>query len=131
MPNPEKTQPEILATIDQCPPFVIYYLSHRGRGRRLTVAELASDSGLAYRTFTRTARLVSWRSVKLSVMDGFCKACGITPLNPGPVLDMLKEEFQSEEPFKDLEGHCRKKMMAHLNYLCTRCVVDRSAGRHT
>ena len=130
MRNLEKTQPGILATIDQCPPFVIYYLSHRGRGTRLTVAELASDSGLAYRTFTRTARLISWRSVKLCVMDGFCKACGLTPMDPAPILDMLQEEFQSKEPFKDLEGHCRKKMMAHLNYLCTRSVLDRSSAMH-
>ena len=123
MPNTEKPHPGILATIDQCPPFVIYYLSHHGRGPRLTVAELAKDSGLAYRTFTRTARLISWRSVKLSVMDGFCKACGLTPLNPAPILALLQSEFQSEEPFKDLEGHCRTKMLSHLNYLCTRSVL--------
>lgn len=130
MPNPEKTPPGILSTIDQCPPFVIYYLSHHGRGARLTVAELASDSGLAYRTFTRTARLISWRSVKLSVMDGFCKACGLTPLNPTPILALLQREFQAKEPFKDLEGHCRNKMLSHLNYLCTRSVLARSSPQH-
>ena len=130
MPNTEKTPLGILSTIDQCPPFVIYYLSHHGRGSRLTVAELAEDSGLAYRTFTRTARLISWRSVKLSVMDGFCKACGLTPLNPEPILALLQREFQSKEPFKDLEGHCRTKMLSHLNYLCTRSVLARSSLRH-
>lgn len=130
MSKPDQSPPGILATIDQCPPFVIYYLSHRGRGRRLTVAQLAHDSGLAYRTFTRTARLLSWKSVKVAVMDGFCKACGLTPTKPNQILGMLQQEFQSSEPFKDLEGHCRTKMIAHLNSLCARSVLARSATRH-
>lgn len=124
----ENLSPGILAIIDQCPPFMIYYLSHHGRGRRMTIEELVKDSGLSYRTFTRTARTTSWSSVRLHVMDRFCRACGLSPFESERVILLLKQEFSSPKPFSAMEHNMRSPMLANFNKLCMRAALQNQNG---
>lgn len=123
MSTPSKNPPGILKTLNRCPPFVIYYLSHHGRGERLSIKGLVKGSGLAHRTFTRTSRMLCWDSVKLGVMEKFCGTCGLSPLDEERIKLLLEAEMSSATPFEGLEGHSRKLMMRKFDKLCARAVI--------
>ena len=116
--------PSLLEVLDRCPPFLVYYCSHVGNGKRLTVRELIKVSGLSPRTFTRTKCKLSWGDVKLKVMDRFCRSCAADPLHPEPLFRALSQEMASPKPFADLEGHCRKQMLAKFNLLSARAAME-------
>lgn len=116
--------PSLLEVLDRCPPFLVYYCGHLVTGKRLTVRELIKASGLSPRTFTRTKCKLSWANVKLKVMDRFCRTCSVDPMNPEPLFQALAAEMESPNPFKELEGHCRKQMMAKFNLLSARAAME-------
>lgn len=131
MQEPANHPLTILPIIDQAPPFVIYYLSHRGRGRRLKFNDLVKESGLTRTTFARVYRKISWAGVKVSVMDAFCQACGLTPLDADRVLALLREESSAPVPFGAIdENHCRSKMLKHMERLFKKSVLAQDEQHH-
>lgn len=128
-PKTENPRPSFLEKLDQCPPFLLYYLSHHGHnGVRVTGETLVKESGLSERTFRRVAKLLSWKTVKVHVMDGYCRACGLDPFDSETVLALLAQEYQSENPFSAMTGRGRYQMMSMLNRLCAQHVLRVNRG---
>ena len=116
----------LLSRLDQCPPFLVYYTSHLSRGKRFTVDQLVAESKLPRRTFTRTARKLSWGSVKVRVMERFCSACGVNLLDTQELFTKLGMELKSDQPFQELKGHRRRTMLAQFNLLSAKAAMARN-----
>lgn len=109
---------DLLARLNHCPPFMVYYGSRLITDANLSVQELAARSGLSPRTILRTAHRTSWDGVKVGVMDRFCRACGIDPMKPEVLAEVFRREIELEKPFEDLPPHRRVAMVRMFNLLC-------------
>ena len=68
----------ILEKIDEFPPFLIYALFRKRRKRTTRekiLKELYGRFKFSPRTFERLAAKVSWRGVRVELIDAFCHAC--------------------------------------------------------
>lgn len=125
-----KTHKTVLDVLDRCPPFAVYYgCGLVNGGKRMSVAQMAAKSGISYRTILRTAYQSSWKNVKIGVMDKFCSACGVNPMNPEVVLAALKSEIDVEMPFSDVPPWRRKAMIRRFNMLCHQAAIESRSGQ--
>ena len=75
----------VLKVLDRFPPKLCRLIARRGRGsgsRAMSNAEIAEVSGLDRSTITKLSRLNSWATVKVSTMQCFSLACGVSLLRP-------------------------------------------------
>lgn len=127
------TEPDsLLDALDHCPPFLVYYGYHllQAGGQRMTVQALVERSGLTLRTLTRTAHRHSWAGVKVAVMDKFCRACGIDPmqeLDGEQLRAAVGTELAKPTPFPELQKHRRKAMLKAFNLLCAKAALGKAA----
>jgi len=101
-----------LAKLDSCPPFLAHALARERNGKkRLALDKIVERSGLAERTYLRTARKHNWDTVKFGVMKKFLKGTGVDPFRMRNELRYLREHnFQF--PFLN------KKQQQTLNEIC-------------
>jgi len=100
---PRQKAQNLLATIDELPPFAVYALARR-RGTRPTLKQLVAASGLPQRTFTRISRKLSWASVQAGRIEAFCKACGVNLLAQGKHRDFVRHSIKYQRPFSHLSN---------------------------
>lgn len=77
--NPTTRAKTLLSKLDECPPFVVYYLARTSKasGAHPRPHGIAALSGLSIRTVTRLSQQMTWAGVKLAVMEAFCLGCGV------------------------------------------------------
>jgi len=123
MPQSNSPTTIILSVIDQCPPFLLYYLSHYGRGKHIPVHELSKSVGMPHRTFIRIADQKTWARVKVGSMEQFCEACGMNPMHTEVVLSYLGTELAKEVPFDCFPVRARGHMVRRLNKFCSQSIL--------
>lgn len=96
-----------LAKIERTPPFLVYALCRR-RGRRPNITELAKESGIPVRTFTRIKAKHSWDRERYEIIRAFCEVCGVDPLRMGKHRRYLKRSMASAHPLKHLGAAGRR-----------------------
>jgi len=121
--NPET----ILSLLDRCPPFLVYYGAHLITGEHTTVNVLAERTQLCVRTILRMAYSTTWDNISVGVIDRFCAACGVDPMNPDNLLAAVREEIKQPLPFPQFPPARRKVMLARFNRLGAEVAMRKAA----
>lgn len=102
--------------LEQCnsvPPFVCYALARRKdvRKTRFTPVEIASRAGMSKRTFFRIAVMLSWDRVKLSDVEKFTQACGVSLLRQNQQRQYLRLTLKYKRPMAHLSPQQYKNFL--------------------
>lgn len=102
-----------LERFDEFPPFVVYALAREGgrHGRHLSTSAVSRRSGLPERTCIRVSGKLSWRGVKVEVLDAFCYGCDFDWENLQKQRTYLYHTRSAANPFNHLNARQKNKLM--------------------
>lgn len=128
----------LLELADKLPPFLVFSLARTGKrgpgsnretasltGKRPTLEHMILVSGLSARTFTRTARKLSWAGVRVSVVDAFCKGCGVSLFKTRSHTRFLRNTFTCAKKMP----HLSSRQLRNLNLLAQRHQIQKWNGQ--
>jgi hypothetical protein len=69
----------LLKKVERYPPFLLFTWAGCRTKNRITVEEISKKSGVSFRTCERLKVRISWKGVKICVVDKLFEACGVDP----------------------------------------------------
>lgn len=95
----------LLAILNEFPPPVIRMAARSGRGKPMTLKEIAQNSGLSLAMATWIADRTSWASVDVWMVDDFLRGCGYEFSDLSKLRKYLRRTSQSKaRPFSHLSS---------------------------
>lgn len=129
----------LLARLESCPPFLVYYAvtsGHRGpmpvhlgafrnnNPKRLHRDQMVKDSGMSSRKFYRMAQAISWLDFSVRDVFAFCRACRFDWDGVWALRRRIKKMMQ-EGTFRPV--HLEKQQVQRFNRLAAKWAESRKA----